>query len=159
MLGGFKIYRLSFACIIAFMLMSLAIFADQPDFVVADDGSGNFRTVQEAINAVLDFRKKETVIFIKKGVYKEKLVLAGSKTNVVLLGEERDQTILTFDDFASKKNRFHNAHFQVGSGEDLSFVPSESVDTVYLSSVFHWILDKERALDEIRRQLDDPDKI
>nr|GFD42108.1 pectinesterase 31-like protein [Tanacetum cinerariifolium] len=49
-------------------------------FTVAQDGSGDFRTVQEAINAVPDLRKKETTIFIKKGIYKEKLVLAGSKT-------------------------------------------------------------------------------
>ncbi|WP_317238990.1 pectinesterase family protein [Hymenobacter sp. 5516J-16] len=56
------------------------------DFVVAQDGSGQFRTVQEAFNAVPDFRKKVTTIFIKKGVYKEKLLLAGSKNLVTLIG-------------------------------------------------------------------------
>ena len=110
-----KIFHLNLAGIVAFMLISLGTFAANPDFVVATDGSGNFRTVQEAINAVPDFRKNETVIFIKKGVYKEKLVLAGSKTNVVFLGEERDQTILTFDDFASKKNRFGEEMGTTGS--------------------------------------------
>lgn len=54
---------------------------------------------------------------------------------------------------ATKKNRFPNAHFVVGSGEDLGFVPSESVDAVYLSAVFHWIPDKAKALEEIRRVL------
>jgi pectinesterase len=112
---GTKIFHLNLAGIMAFMLMSLATFADKPDFVVAADGSGNFLTVQEAINAVPDFRKNETVILIKKGVYKEKLVLAGSKTNVVFLGEERNQTILTFDDFASKKNRFGEEMGTTGS--------------------------------------------
>jgi pectinesterase len=47
-----------------------------------------------------------TTIFIKKGTYKEKLVLAGSKTMVHLVGEDRDQTILTYDDYNQKKNRF-----------------------------------------------------
>jgi pectinesterase len=75
-------------------------------FTVAQNGSGDFRTVQEAINAVPDLRKKETTIFIKKGVYKEKLVLAGSKTIVRLVGEDRDKTILTYDDYNQKKNRF-----------------------------------------------------
>ena len=76
------------------------------DFVVAQDGSGRFRTVQEAFNAVPDFRKKVTTIFIKKGTYKEKLVLAGSKQLVKLIGEDRDRTILTYDDYNQKKNIF-----------------------------------------------------
>jgi pectinesterase len=76
------------------------------DFVVATDGSGRFRTVQEAFNAVPDFRKKVTTIFIKKGTYKEKLILAGSKQLVKLIGEDRDLTILTYDDYNQKKNIF-----------------------------------------------------
>ncbi|WP_400191963.1 pectinesterase family protein [Hymenobacter sp. B81] len=76
------------------------------DFVVAQDGSGQFRTVQEAFNAVPDFRKKVTTILVKKGVYKEKLILAGSKNLVKLVGEDRDQTILTYDDYNQKKNIF-----------------------------------------------------
>ena len=88
------------------------------NFVVAVDGSGDFRTVQEAINAVPDFRKNETRIFIKKGVYKEKLVLATSKTNVTFIGEDRDKTILTYDDFASKKNCFGE---EIGTSGSTSF--------------------------------------
>lgn len=76
------------------------------DFVVAADGSGQFRTVQEAINAVPDFRKKVTTIFVKRGAYKEKLVVAGSKQLIRLIGEDRDQTILTYDDYNQKKNIF-----------------------------------------------------
>lgn len=76
------------------------------DFVVAADGSGNFKTVQEAFNAVPDFRKNVTTILLKPGTYKEKLILAGSKTNVKLVGEDPVKTIITYDDYASKKNRF-----------------------------------------------------
>ncbi|MFA5328226.1 MAG: pectinesterase family protein [Prolixibacteraceae bacterium] len=99
--------------IILFSAASLS--AANYDFVVAADGSGDFRTVQEAINAVPDFRKNETLVFIKNGTYKEKLVLAGSKTNVVFVGEDRDKTILTYDDFASKKNRFGEEMGTTGS--------------------------------------------
>ena len=74
--------------------------------MVAQDGSGKFRTVQEAFNAVPDFRKKVTTIFIKKGIYKEKLILAGSKNMVRLIGEDRDLTMLTYDDYNQKKNIF-----------------------------------------------------
>lgn len=88
------------------------------DFIVAKDGSADFSTVQEAINAVPDFRKNSTTIFIKNGIYKEKLILPASKTNVVFIGESRDSTILTYDDFASKKNRFGE---EVGTTGSSSF--------------------------------------
>lgn len=87
----------------------------QYDFVVARDGSGDFKTVQEAIDAVPDFRKNQTSIYIKKGVYKEKLVLPASKTAVKLVGEDVKSTILTYDDYASKKNRFGEEMGTTGS--------------------------------------------
>ena len=88
------------------------------DFVVAKDGSGDFTTVQAAINAVPDYRKNETTIFIRKGIYKEKLILPGSKTNVRFIGEDWENTVLTFDDFASKKNRFGE---EIGTTGSTSF--------------------------------------
>jgi len=87
------------------------------DFVVAKDGSGNFKTVQEAIDAVPDMRKKTTTIFIKNGIYKEKLILAGSKQMIRLIGEDVNKTILTFDDWAQRKNKF---------GEDIGTSGSSS---------------------------------
>lgn len=94
------------------ILISFAAFlssnlkATEYDFIVDKSGNGDFKTVQEAINAVPDFRKKQTTILIKKGIYKEKLNLSGSKKMVKFIGESKDQTILTYDDFAQKKNRF-----------------------------------------------------
>lgn len=76
------------------------------DFVVAQDGSGDFKTVQEAINAVPDFRKVTTTIFIKNGIYKEKLNLSASKQMVKMIGENVSKTVLTYDDWAQKKNTF-----------------------------------------------------
>ncbi|HEY5825074.1 MAG TPA: pectinesterase family protein [Cyclobacteriaceae bacterium] len=84
-------------------------------FSVAKDGSGDFKTVQEAINAVPDYRKNRTVIAIKNGIYKEKLTLPASKTNVTFRGEEAEMTILTYDDYASKKNRFGEEMGTTGS--------------------------------------------
>lgn len=94
---------LTFICLLVFFT---AFGGVKNRIVVAKDGSGDFRTVQEAINAVPDFRNAITVIFIKKGIYKEKLNLSASKRKVTLLGESLDHTILTYDDFAQKKNRF-----------------------------------------------------
>lgn len=97
------------------MILWLAVFgvfslgqlkAQDKRLVVAQDGSGDFKTVQEAINAVPDFRKVTTTIFIKNGKYKEKLNLSASKKMVTLIGEDVEKTILTYDDYAQKKNRF-----------------------------------------------------
>ncbi|SDL74400.1 pectinesterase [Pedobacter sp. ok626] len=92
-------------------------FAQKADFVVAKDGTGDFKTVQEAINAVPDFRNTTTTILIKGGVYKEKLNLSASKRKVKLLGESLDKTVLTYDDYAQKKNSF---------GEDIGTSGSSS---------------------------------
>lgn len=70
--------------------------------IVAQDGSGDYRTVQAAINAVPDHSSHTVTIFIKKGTYKEKITLPEAKTNITLIGESRDETIITYDDFAQK---------------------------------------------------------
>ncbi|MEN3323185.1 pectinesterase family protein [Mariniflexile soesokkakense] len=85
------------------------------DFIIDSKGHGDFTTVQNAINAIPDFRKTETKIFIKNGVYKEKLVLPTSKTNVTFVGEDKNQTILTYDDFAQKHNKFGEEMGTTGS--------------------------------------------
>jgi len=102
--------RVNYLAAIIFLLCALSKgysappVPDSVHFVVAQDGTGNFRTVQEAINAVPDLRKSETKILIRKGTYKEKLTLPSTKTNVVFIGEDRDSTFITYDDYASKKN-------------------------------------------------------
>ncbi|PZX49417.1 pectinesterase family protein [Algoriphagus chordae] len=97
------------------IFLSGFVSAQEFDFVVAKDGSGDFYTVQEAFDAVPDFRKNETRILLKPGSYKEKLVLAASKTNVSLIGENAESTVLTYDDFAQKKNKFGEEMGTTGS--------------------------------------------
>ncbi|MFD2721397.1 pectinesterase family protein [Hymenobacter monticola] len=67
---------------------------------VAADGSGDYRTVQEAVLAVRDFMQVTATIFIKNGTYKEKLLIPSQKTNITLLGESREGVVLTFDDYS-----------------------------------------------------------
>lgn len=99
-----------------FVIQFLAVIKiSAADFVVAKDGSGDFTTVQEAINAVPDYRKVETTIWIKAGIYKEKIILPTSKTNVTFIGEDVNTTVLTNDDYASKKNRFGEEMGTTGS--------------------------------------------
>ena len=41
------------------------------------------------------------VIFVKKGTYKEKLIVPSWLTNIEICGEDRDNTIITYDDHAN----------------------------------------------------------
>lgn len=104
-----------------FCLIGFCSFAQEAHFTVAKDGTGDFISVQEAIMAVPDFRKEQTVIFIHNGTYKEKIILPDSKTNVLLLGESAAGTILTFDDFAQKPNRFGEEMGTTGSSSFFVF--------------------------------------
>ncbi len=72
-------------------------------FIVAQDGSGNYKTIQDAVYAVRDLSQQKVTIYIKKGVYKEKLVIPSWKTNIALVGENRDSTIITYDDYATMR--------------------------------------------------------
>ncbi|WP_020528368.1 pectinesterase family protein [Flexithrix dorotheae] len=91
-----------------FVIFLNTSFSVQPDFdfIVAKDGSGDFQTVQAAIDAVPHLRKNRTFILIKAGVYKEKMMVPTTKTNITFIGEGADKTFLTYDDFSSRKNRF-----------------------------------------------------
>ena len=69
---------------------------------VAQDGSGNYLTVQAAFDAVPTGYTGEWTIFVRRGVYYEKCLLAAGKINVILQGESRDSTIVTYDDYADR---------------------------------------------------------
>lgn len=75
---------------------------DNPDtLVVSRDGTGQFRNVAEAIEVCRAFMEYHKVIYVKKGTYKEKLVIPQWLTNIEICGEDRDQTIITWDDHAN----------------------------------------------------------
>ena len=69
--------------------------------IVAADGSGDYTTIQEAINAVSS-TDETTEIFIKNGVYKEKIVVPADKRNIHFLGEDASKTIIIWDDYSGK---------------------------------------------------------
>ncbi|MCX6132821.1 MAG: pectinesterase family protein [Ignavibacteriales bacterium] len=72
------------------------------DFVVARDGSGNFKTIQEAITACRDYAERQYVIFIKNGVYNEKLLIPTWKTHIAIIGQDVDSTVITYNDYSGK---------------------------------------------------------
>ncbi len=72
------------------------------DFVVAKDGSGDFFTVQEAVNAAPDYCRHETTIYIKDGVYEEKVTVPTNKRTLHLIGQSAEKTIIRWSDYAKK---------------------------------------------------------
>ena len=79
--------------------------------VVAKDGSGNYTSIQEAINDSNSFPYQRKTIFIKNGIYYEKVKIHEWNTNISLIGESKDQTIITYDDYFNKINLGKNSTF------------------------------------------------
>ena len=72
--------------------------------VVSQDGTGNFTTIQEAVNSVRDLLQQRVTIHIKKGIYHEKLIIPSWKTKLSLIGEDKENTIITNSDYSGKAN-------------------------------------------------------
>nr|MBP8687152.1 pectin esterase [Prevotella sp.] len=78
---------------------------DNPDTLfVARDGTAEFRNVSEAIEVCRAFMDYHKVIFVKNGIYKEKLVIPSWLNNIEICGEDPDNTIITYDDHANIMN-------------------------------------------------------
>ncbi|XP_061361289.1 probable pectinesterase/pectinesterase inhibitor 12 [Gastrolobium bilobum] len=63
--------------------------------VVAADGTGNFSSITEAINYAPNNSVDRTVIYVKRGIYEEYVEIPSSKTNMVMLGDGSDVTVIT----------------------------------------------------------------
>jgi pectinesterase len=86
------------------LIFSLQLYAQplkiQHDLVVAQDGSGDYRYIQDAIDAVRVYLPKHITIRIKKGIYIEKVSLPSTLSNISLVGE--DGTVISYNDFSGK---------------------------------------------------------
>jgi pectinesterase len=92
-----------FVAVLGIVWMLLTACTTSKKLVVAQDGTGNFKTVQAAFDAVPRHNKKAFTIVIKNGVYKEKLYLDSTRNRITLVGEDRFKTILTYDDHSGKR--------------------------------------------------------
>ncbi|QNR84019.1 pectin esterase [Pedobacter riviphilus] len=112
----FKIITLIF--INAFSILYL--HAQDPKYpstiTVSKDGNANYKTIQEAVNSVRDLGEQEVKIYVKNGIYKEKLIIPSWKIKITIIGESAENTIITNDDYSGKanpteKDAFGNAKF------------------------------------------------
>lgn len=94
----------------------------QDTIVVSRDGTGNFRTLQEAIESARAFMDYTVTIYVKNGVYKEKVIVPSWVENIDIYCEDRDKTIITYDDHANinKMGTFRTYTVKV-EGSDITF--------------------------------------
>jgi PelA/Pel-15E family pectate lyase len=126
----------------AILLCFLCFFVADGQIVVAADGSGDFKTVQQAVDHVQG--DKPVVIHIKPGVYKEQIRVSAGKRFITFHGDEPRKTVLTFslsaqqagntrlafstlinaDDFRAENLTFENS-FGTGSQAVALFVDAD----------------------------------
>jgi len=108
--------------LVQFIFALSAIAQTTSNTIVVDrNGTGHFRTIQQAIDSVRAFNPAGTVtIFIKKGFYKEKLIIPTHVCNLHIVGEDRDRTIINYDDHANinKMGTFKTFTLKI-SGNDI----------------------------------------
>ncbi|WP_262151390.1 pectinesterase family protein [Chryseobacterium foetidum] len=97
----------NFLTVISPLVILLNIFSFKTSdrtIVVSKDGKADFKTIQEAINSVENNSERKTKIIIRPGTYREKIIVPDTKSPVILIGENPENTILVYDDHASKQN-------------------------------------------------------
>src|SRR5689334_25444454 len=90
------LYHKPFWLVLFFLMVTFIAGAKSPVKIIVDSkGKGDYKTVQEALNSLPDSASEPRTIYIKKGTYNEKVFI--TKHNIILEGEDRDKTIITYD--------------------------------------------------------------
>ena len=93
-----------FASIVLLVLHWIMVSGQPVHITVAADDSGDFTSVQDAVNSIRAYMSDTTYMFIKNGVYREKIVIPSWVTNLYMKGESADSTIITWNDHANIRN-------------------------------------------------------
>jgi pectinesterase len=97
--------------IIVFINPGETFSQDVYKMTVAKDSSGDYTTIQAAIDASRSFPDQRITIFVKNGTYKEKIVVPACNTRLSIIGEDAGKTIITWNDYFGKMNRGRNSTF------------------------------------------------
>ncbi|WP_347838378.1 pectinesterase family protein [uncultured Draconibacterium sp.] len=103
-------------------LMLFACFTNHAqvfNYVVDKNGSADFTSIQEAINAVSSNNNERTLIFVKNGTYYEKVQVSTDKINVSLIGQDAEKVRLTYDDNPQKGTSPADTYTMLAGGNGL----------------------------------------
>ncbi len=92
-------------------LTNIGLSQYKTEIYVAPDGSGDYTTIQEAIDNTKSFPDKPITIYIKPGIYKEKVKVHAWNNHLTLKGEDSANTIISWDDHFKKIDRSRNSTF------------------------------------------------
>ena len=94
------------ACLFLFGLQMFAQTSNPQQykyvFTVAKDGSGDYKYIQDAIDAMRVYPLATITLYIKNGVYNEKIMLPSDNTDVTFIGESVEKTIINFNDYSGR---------------------------------------------------------
>jgi len=94
-----------------FIISNLVPAQDVFDMTVAADGTGDYLTIQKAIDACKSFPDKRITIHVRNGVYHEKVVVPACNNQLSIIGENAEKTIISYGDYFGKINRGRNSTF------------------------------------------------
>lgn len=99
-------------------------------FTVAKDGTGDYKFIQDAIDAMRVYPLAPITLYIKNGVYNEKIELPANNTDVNFIGESVEKTVIVFNDYSGrgKLNTFTSYTAKISGNrfmaQNISFVNS-----------------------------------
>ena len=105
--------RIAYILVLLMLCSVGSIAGERAQIIVAADGSGMFRTIQDALNSIPKNNANPVIILVKKGTYHEKLFI--EKSFVTLVGEDRDSTRIVYAEFRENWTKAHNGN-DWGSG-------------------------------------------
>lgn len=121
-----KMRKVLASLLVAFISLAGTIGAGAAEYkkeiYVAQDGSGDFTTLTEAMEAIRAYMEYTVTVHIAPGVYKEKVIVPSWLTNVVFEGTDPETTIITWDDHANinKMGTFRTYTVRI-DGSDVTF--------------------------------------
>ncbi|OGU32182.1 MAG: hypothetical protein A2057_00850 [Ignavibacteria bacterium GWA2_35_9] len=119
-------------CLLLFLLFGLKnTIAFESDFIVSQDGKGDYTTIQAALNAVPLNVSQRYIIYIKKGIYNEKLYF--EKSNILLIGENRDSTQIVYAELRSNWRASHPDDY----GSAVVNIKNDVSDLTFISLTIH----------------------
>lgn len=100
---------------LGFLLLAFSLGKAQNDIkyqlVVAKDGTGDFNTIQAAIDATKAFPDKRITIYVRNGIYNEKICIPAWNNLLSIIGEDVEKTIISYGDYFDKIGKGRNSTF------------------------------------------------